>query len=156
MLTNRDKEKIHVALDLAKGVAPLNESFNREDLKMIYALAHTLYQKGDVEEAKPIFMRLVSLKSFEPDYWQGLALCWQKEEEYQKAIKAWTVTSLLRDESPLPHLHLLECYLALGDGEEGSKASAACQKRFSENDIILRNKLETLSTSLAELAQKEA
>lgn len=156
MLSHRDKEKIHAALELTKGATPLKESFNQEDLKIIHALALTLYRKGDLEEAKPIFQRLVSLKPFEADYWQGLAFCAQAEEGYEEAIKAWTAAALLRDESPLPHFHLVECYLALGKEEDGSKAYAACQKRLSEKDFALKEKLETLSAPFTVEAQKEA
>lgn len=160
MLGPLDKEKIQATLGELGGLATeayaLNKNFISDDFKIIYALARALYQKGDIVEARPIFERLISLKPFEADYWVGLALCWQKGENYTEALKAWTVSTLLDDKSPLFHFHMVECYLALGNGEEGSKSFAACQKRLRETDDILRKKLENLSVHLAGLAQKEA
>ncbi len=160
MLSAQDKEKIQTVLhevgDLLKEGRPLNKNFSNEDLRVIYSLAYTLYQGNDFVQARSIFQQLASLKPFEQKYWLGLASCWQVEKRYHEALKGWAMAALLNERDPTPHFHATECYLALDDQKEGSKAFAACQKRITEKHQELKRKLENLRGSFTQEAQRGA
>ena len=86
----------------------------------------------------------------------GLAACYQMQKDYQAALKAWAVASILSERDPLPHLHASECYLALGSEVEGKKAMDTCKSYLRANHSHLLPKLETLDASWKQEEQKGA
>lgn len=152
MLSKRDQEKVQAALsemgELLKEDKPLNKEFQNDDLRIIYALAHSLYQRGDYEQAGPIFQQLASLKPFEQKYWAGLAACFQMEKKYGDALKGWAMAALLIQSDPLPHYHAAECYKVLGNQEDAVKALKSAYQRLEPKDEALKHKLQEIEISL--------
>ncbi|MCB1106705.1 MAG: SycD/LcrH family type III secretion system chaperone [Chlamydiia bacterium] len=120
------------------------KTFSKDDLRVLYALAFTLYEGGDVQEAKKVFERLISCDPFTQKYWMGLAACSQQEKNYEEALKGWGMASLLENSNPTPHFHAAECYMALENRDEGKKAIEACRKRLG-NNVSLVAKLNHLA-----------
>ena len=158
MLKPEDKAKVEQAM---KNLGPLlqedpTKNYSSEDLSVLYSVAYALYQGGDYEEAIRVFQRLASHESLSQRNWMGLGACWQMQKDYQEALKAWAMASILNEQDPIPHLHAAECYLALGNKVEGRKAMDACRSYLKAKHSHLLTKLEELEASWTQEAQKGA
>lgn len=115
-----------------------------EHERQFYAVAFGLYEKGDYRGAAQLFTQLVLTDPFSEHYWQGLASSKQMARDYQAALHAWSLVSLLKENDPLPHFHAAECFLSLDEKEEALKALNAALEFC--RDEPLREKINLLKT----------
>ena len=47
---------------------------------------------------------------------------WQKLKEFDNALMAYAMTTLIDDIDPMPHFHAAQCYFELGNKDEALKA----------------------------------
>jgi type III secretion system low calcium response chaperone LcrH/SycD len=119
----------------------------QEEQEMLYSSGYGLYEAGNYEEATHLFTRLVLADPFMETYWRGLASCHQMTRNYEKALYAWALSSLLQEQDPWPHFHAAECLLSLNEKEEALKALNAAAERLKKEDRdhqSLKAKIETL------------
>ncbi len=158
MLTPQGKAKVEQAMEnlglLLHG--DRTKSYSNEDLSVLYSVAYTLYQSDDYEEAIRVFQRLASHESLSQRNWMGLGACWQMQKNYQEALKAWAMASILNEHDPIPHLHAAECYFALENEIEGRKAMDTCKSYLKAEHSHLLTKLEELDASWKQEEQKGA
>lgn len=107
-----------------------NKDFSSEDLSLLYAIAHNLYQVGDFDQAKLLFTQLIVSKPFEGKHWQGLGATLQMLKEYHRALTAWSMAALIDDSDPVAHFHAAECLLSLDNGDEAMKALREAKARI--------------------------
>lgn len=89
---------------------------------MIYTDAFFQYQSGNYAEAIDAFRLLCTHEPLEGKFWFGLAASLQESKDYEQALQAWAVTSLLKPNDPYPHFHAAECYLSLANLADATKA----------------------------------
>lgn len=119
-----------------------------EEEKKAYAAAFTLYEGQEYKKAGALFTRLVMTNPFFPFYWKGLAASKQMQRDYEAALHAWALFSLL-DTGTEGHLHAAECFIQIGDKEEAKKAlQCACDTltspEFEERVHLLQRSLDAL------------
>lgn len=98
------------------------ESFTSEDYKTLYTIGYGLYEAGDAKQAKHVFHQLVLAKPLQSEYWFGMGCCLQMLKQYEQALSAWAMCSLLDGHNPIPHFHAGECYMAMQEAQEARKA----------------------------------
>jgi len=135
---------------------PLNKDFSNEDLSVLYSLAFNLYQNGDYDQAKMIFHQLVLSKPLKQRYWLGLGACLQLEKQFEEALKAWGMASILDGHDPTPHFHAAECNFALNDYEQGWEALKASKKLLNPGHLELQAKIAQLETYYKKEAEEGA
>ncbi len=83
-------------------------------LEAEYKIAYDFYQSANFQKASAAFSYLTLLNPYNFTYWMGLALAKQSERSYEEAIVAYTVAEAITPDHPVPHLHLSQCYFAIG------------------------------------------
>jgi tetratricopeptide (TPR) repeat protein len=114
---------------------------HNQDLYMASCLH---YEKGHIKEAIEGFSLLVLIAAEQANHWFGLAASWQVKGDYEKSLKAWSITALLDPENPLPHFHAAECLLSQNKKNEALKALRAAENRHPPRD--LQEKIQLLKT----------
>lgn len=99
-----------------QGMAPKDAlGMNAQVLESIYAQAYRLYNTGKYVEAIHLFRVLILLNTAEAKYTLGLAACFHMMKEYQNAIQAYTMCSVIDLTSPLPYYHISDCFIQMKD-----------------------------------------
>ncbi len=123
------------------------EAFTQNDIDLLYKLGFSLYESGDYEKAKDIFQRLVISKPMKKEFWQALGASCQMTKNFEEALTAWSMVSLMDDLDPNAHFHAAECLLSLKNIEEASKALKAAKSRLAgSSDNSLAGKIEALES----------
>lgn len=99
---------------LKQGITPKDAlSISPGYLENIYGQAYRLYNTGKYGEASHLFRLLIMFNSLEPKYMLGFAACLHMLKDYADAIQAYTMTSILDPENPLPHYHSSDCCIQM-------------------------------------------
>lgn len=135
--------------EAAKRVAPKSvpaPPSSCDDVKLLYSLGYTLFEKGDYKRAEPLFQKLIFLAPLEPAYWKALASLYQATGRYEEAIFYWSLFLLMCEEDAMGHLHVAECLISLGKLEEahGALLEAKTHLKASHSDDELLGKIEVL------------
>lgn len=116
------------------------DDFNQEDLCLLYSLAVNLYERCEYEESQTIFQRLVLSRPLEKKFWMGLGSSFQMSENYEEALNAWSMASLIDDEDPAPHLHAAECLFSMTQQDQALLALEEARNRAvnpeSHTDVL--------------------
>jgi type III secretion system low calcium response chaperone LcrH/SycD len=81
----------------------------------IYGQAYRLYNTGKYQDAGQLFRLLVLINSMEAKYSMGLAACFHMSKDYDRAVEAYALNSIIDPDSPIPHFHSSDCYLQMKD-----------------------------------------
>lgn len=92
--------------------------FDDKFMEHLYADGYRLFQSGNYEDAKQIFLFLMKLNPSESKYAYGVGSCFQKQEEWQYAINAYMACMVADLSSPLPLFHVADCLLRLNSPSE--------------------------------------
>ncbi len=71
--------------------------------------AHSLFEVERYHDAADSFFVLTLLNPLSYEYWLSLGVCEQKAYNYDSALKAYSMASLLNLEEPVPHLYASQC-----------------------------------------------
>lgn len=128
---NKGEEYNDLAQKAFKGNLSLKSLAGVSDEKenAIYGQAYLLYNTGRYKDAAEVFRVLITINSTEPKYMMGLAACFHMMKEYDGAISTYMICSFLDPQSPVPHFHLSDCYLQLGDKPSAKAALLTAIKR---------------------------
>lgn len=88
----------------------------------LYLMAYNFYNNGKYDEAQNCFRTLVTIDAYQVDYWIGLGASLQMLKEYQEAIAAYAIASLIDAKNPIAHFHAAECFFALQMKAQGLNA----------------------------------
>lgn len=113
------------------------------DLEPFYADAFAQYEAGQMQTAIESFRFLCYKHPLEGRFWFGLAASLQENKEYETALEAWAVTSVLKQEDPYPHFHAAECYFSLLNIQDALIALDKASERVKE-DVNLEEKIALL------------
>ncbi len=95
---------------------------NAQDKELIYSVAHSFYRNGKYDKALPIFQFLTVFDHLNQKWWMGLAATWQMMKEYEKALNAYALATLIDVTDPQPQLQAGYCLVMLGKKEEARHA----------------------------------
>lgn len=98
----------------------------------MYGQAYRLYNTGKYKEASQVFRLLIMLNSAESKYAMGMAACFHMMKEYQRAINAYMMCSIIDSDSPVPHYHSSDCYIQMNDSVSATIALNMAIKRAGE------------------------
>ena len=90
--------------------------------KDLYEKGYSAYEAGDYKEAVAAFESLLLSRPNESAYWQALGSARQMEKDYEKALYAWAMATVLDPENPSFPFHAAECCFSNNDPQEGLKA----------------------------------
>ena len=96
--------------------------YSDEMMTKFYEVAHHLFRSHRYNEAADAFVFLTTLNPYVPEYWLGMGMCEQLNEEYQQAMVAYSMVIIGDRHQPLAHYHMAACYNALGDVDNSLKS----------------------------------
>lgn len=85
--------------------------------EQVYFIAFGLYKGGKYSDALGMFRLLSRISPDNYRYIMGYAACLQLLKKYNPAITNYLKCSKLDPLSPIPPIHIAECYLALNDND---------------------------------------
>lgn len=89
--------------------------YSDEVMQKYYEVASSLMHQHRYKEATDAFVFLTTLNPYCPEYWLGMGMCEQINQEYQQAIVAYSMVILSEHYQPLAYYHTAACHHALGD-----------------------------------------
>lgn len=114
-----------IAASLGRSVESLNDAvpqFTEEHLEAFYTLAFDFYENGKYREAINFFRFLTTIDHMNKKHWIGLGASLQMLKDYEKAIEAYALATLLDEQDPHAPLYAAECCFSMGDRERGMQA----------------------------------
>lgn len=118
-----------------KGVMPKDLlKMSDNTLYYMHKIGYVLYEKKLCYEASNIFFVLTFLNPGNKDYWTALGVSEKMNAEYDNAIGAFIMVSILDPSDPKPHLSLVDCYIRVKE------------KKLAEFELSEAEKLITNST----------
>lgn len=160
MLQLKEKELIQKTLkEVAAFLSPpqpLNKDFSSEDLELLYSVATSLHHAGDTAQAGEIFHQLALSYPLTQKYWKGIGSCFESENNWEKAAKAWEMATLIEREDPLPYLHLAECCFSMDDAKKGIEALKTAKSLNIKDSKEVTKKIHFLETIWCQEEQRGA
>lgn len=89
--------------------------FSAQTMVKFYGAAYTLFQQHKYREAADAFVFLTTLNPRVHEYWLGLGMAEQFNQEYETALTAYSMAAITHAENPWPHYHSATCYQKLSD-----------------------------------------
>jgi type III secretion system low calcium response chaperone LcrH/SycD len=89
--------------------------YSQEAMEKFYTSAHQLFLKEEYQKSADAFVFLTTLNPYVHNYWLGLGMSEQLNENYQGALLAYAMAILTDIENPITHYHSGNCYHALND-----------------------------------------
>jgi type III secretion system low calcium response chaperone LcrH/SycD len=122
----------------------LNKGLALQDLKgipdasmeAVYGMAYNLYNGGRFQDAETLFKYLTVLNHWEKKYWMGLGGARQVLGNYQEAIEAYAMATLIDMMNPMPHFQAAICHLGLGNIQEAQVALECVLEVVKDGDPI--------------------
>lgn len=102
---------------------------NDELFQTFYRIGMNLFQSKQIDEALCVFVVLTNLNSLMFDPWLLRGICCQETQDFENALYAYSMASLINFENPAPHLYSAQCNLALND-KNGSRESLKLAESF--------------------------
>jgi len=126
-LSKKAKEKLKnkdlLKRELAKGKSPQEIlGFSDETMAKFYNAAYVLFEHKKYADAANAFLFLVTLNTYNHDYWLGLGMSAQLCGDYEAAIDAYEMAAVTDVESPVPYFYLAKCLFAIHDRESALQA----------------------------------
>jgi len=89
--------------------------YTHATMDKFYHAAYNLFQQQRYEEASDAFVFLTTLNPRVHNYWLGLGMSEQLNQEFDTALMAYSMATLTDETSPVPHYHSAACYNELKD-----------------------------------------
>lgn len=89
--------------------------YDEAQMEKFYGAAYDLFQEGRYQDAADGFVFLTTLNPYVHNFWLGLGMSEQLNEEYESAIVAYGMATMTDMESPVPHYHTAKCHYLMGD-----------------------------------------
>lgn len=142
-LNGEDKKKLIDVLRkvILEGMTP-KDAMKLDDqvMNLGYSYAYNLYNTGKFEEANQTFRILRTLDPRSPRYTMGLAACYHKQKEFEKAAEVYFACSLIDLTSPIPFYHMSDCYMQMDDPYDAYIALNAAAKRCGNDPTYAKLK----------------
>jgi type III secretion system low calcium response chaperone LcrH/SycD len=126
-LSKKAKEKLKnkklLKKELSEGKTPQEiMGFSDETMAKFYGAAYKLFEHQRYQEAMNAFVFLVTLNSYNADYWLGLGMASQITGDHEMAIDAYEMAAICTLDNPVPYFYLAKCLFAIHDRESALQA----------------------------------
>ena len=120
----------------------LSEAFeiSPEQMELYYRDAYTFYDQEEYKLAMDSFQALALLDPFIKEHWSGLGAAAQMVQNYDKALRAYAMVTLLDDDDPYPHFYAYECLTATGEHEDARTALLLANERCNHSIYLILKK----------------
>lgn len=95
---------------------------DNETMSKFYAAAYRLFEHHRYADAANAFLFLVTLNTYNHDYWLGLGMSTQMNGDYESAIDAYEMAAICELDNPVPYFYLAKCLFAMHDRESAVQA----------------------------------
>lgn len=82
-------------------------------MQKLYRAACHLFETHQYEKASDGFLFLISLNTYEHNYWIGLGMSTQMRGDFESAIDAYEMAAIYQAENPVPYFYLAKCLFAM-------------------------------------------
>lgn len=89
--------------------------YDDDTMEKFYGAAHSLFQQGRYQDSADAFVFLTTLNPYVHNFWLGLGMSEQRNEEYESALVAYGMATMTDMDNPLPHFHSGICYYLMGE-----------------------------------------
>jgi type III secretion system low calcium response chaperone LcrH/SycD len=96
--------------------------FSDETMSKFYQAAYLLFEHKRYKDAANAFLFLATLNPHYHEYWLGLGMATQLQQDYEAAIDAYELAALCNIVSPVPYFYLAKCLFAIHDRESALQA----------------------------------
>jgi type III secretion system low calcium response chaperone LcrH/SycD len=133
----KDRKWLKKQLEKGKSAQELM-GFSDTVMAKFYGAAYKLFEHRNYSDAANAFLFLITLNSYNHDYWLGLGMSTQLMGNYEAAIDAYEMAAICKLESPVPYFYLAKCLFAIHDRESALAALdlaieyAGDEQEFSE------------------------
>ncbi len=100
--------------------------------EQLYALGHSLYERGRAADAADVFHLLTIHRPDEPKFWFARGAAEQQQSRLGEAIGAYARAADIDAVDPWPLVHLGECAILDGEGDLARTALGAAMGRAIE------------------------
>jgi type III secretion system low calcium response chaperone LcrH/SycD len=128
--------------------------FSNETMAKFYKAAYHLFEHHHYLDAANAFLFLVTLNSYNHDYWLGLGMATQMTGDFEAAIDAYEMAAICKTDSPVPYFYLAKCLFAMHDrdsalqaldlaiefSDEQSEYTELKNQAFAARLLLLKNK----------------
>jgi type III secretion system low calcium response chaperone LcrH/SycD len=143
------REKLQDSTALAKHIGEGKTfqellSYSDETMEKFYAVAYRLFQTQRYEEASDAFVFLTTLNPNVHNYWLGLGMSEQLNNQHHAAIIAYSLAIMTNADNPTPYYHSAACYRATGDLESALASldlALECAGDAEEHSLIKQQTL---------------
>lgn len=131
--------------------------FSSHIMSKLYAAANHLFEKRHFEEAGDAFFFLITLNTYNSDYWLGFGMATQMCGDFDLAMDAYEMASICSIENPIPYFYLAKCLFALHDRESAKQALQLAIDYSGENPKFLELKGQAIEAKkyLKKISKKE-
>jgi tetratricopeptide (TPR) repeat protein len=104
-----------------------------EILSKYYSAALEYIDEKNFLAARDAFSFLTFLNPSITDFWIGLGISEQSQEEFQKAVEAYQIGEIVDPNNPVVHANICQCYLALKDEFNADQSYEKCMNICGDN-----------------------
>lgn len=126
--------------------------YSEETMEKFYGAAYNLFQRKNYRDSANAFVFLTTLNPYVHNYWLGLGMSEQLNEEFEAALLAYAMAILTKIDNPIPHYHSARCYKAMND-YKNARASVDLAIQYSldrDEFLTLLSHAQVLRNSLSE------
>lgn len=128
----KDRKWLKKQLEKGKSAQELM-GFSDTVMAKFYEAAYKLFEHRNYSDAANAFLFLITLNSYNHDYWLGLGMSTQLLGDYEAAIDAYEMAAICKLESPVPYFYLAKCLFAIHDRESAIQALDLAIEYAGEN-----------------------
>ncbi|MEM9282497.1 MAG: SycD/LcrH family type III secretion system chaperone [Verrucomicrobiota bacterium] len=145
-------EGLLVDLMMQKTTLQIEKGISDEEMEVVYAHAHGLFQAGKYDEAEEVFKFLGLHDPIEPKYFLALGGCYEERKQFEQAAKYYMQSFLLNSEDPQGGVRAAICLRALGKivEAEGALHLAIEQSSTDPKYDLVKTQAAALRDSMAE------
>lgn len=110
-----DDKKVEKMVDYLQQGGTIQDIYgiSDKDMEVMFFSATRYLQRHEFKEAADSFLFLTFLNPYISQYWMGLGEGLRQLKDYEKAIEAYLLSSMMNYEDPRPYFHSGSCFLAL-------------------------------------------
>ncbi len=144
-----------------QGIQP-KEALNLGDdiIEHMYNYGYRLYNNGNYENARNVFLALTVLVPPESRFWLALAASYHRLKDYANAIDTYAHYANEEKHNPLPFYFLYDCYYQIGNVGDAEICLMEVIYRCGDNPLYAKIKqrsilmLENLRNEIEDLKDK--
>ena len=117
------KNKKLLKKELAAGkTAQQIMGIDNETMAKFYGAAYRLFEHQRYVDAANGFLFLVTLNPYNHEYWLGLGMATQMNNDFEAAVDAYEMAAICELDNPIPYFYLAKCLFAMHDRDSAKQA----------------------------------